>query len=413
MSSPILRGGDLRVEKDGKPIADAVRAVLLPIWNAWHFFALYANADGVTAREIASAANVLDRYALAKTRALIEDVQAALDAYDVAGACASVTAYLDALNNWYIRRSRPRFWASEPSADKRAAYDTLFTCLTALMRVASPLVPFLSDEIYRGLTGGKSVHLADWPAASALVADAELVAAMDRVRDACSTALAMRRAQNVRVRQPLASLTIAGPSAGRLAAFTSLVEDEVNVKRVLTESAIEAFASFTLSVNARSLGPRLGPEMKTVLAAAKAGQWQRHPDGSVTVAGQRLTGDEFALRLVPKPGVACQALASGELIVVLDFAVTKELEQEGIARDLVRAIQQARRDAGLAVSDRIRLSLGLPPAQREAARAFSAYIAENVLATSLDLDGALDTQGMHASEVKLDDGAARIALAKA
>ncbi len=412
MSSPILRGGDLRVEKDGKPIGDAVRAVLLPMWNAWHFFALYANADGVAAKEIASATNLLDRYALAKTRALVEDVQRALDAYDIAGACQCITAYLDALNNWYVRRSRPRFWAAEKSADKQAAYDTLYTCLCALMRVASPLVPFLADEIYRGLTG-KSVHLADWPDAGALLADADLVADMDRVRDACSTALAMRRAQNVRVRQPLASMTIAGASAARLAAFTSLIEDEVNVKRVRSESAIESFASFQLSVNARAVGPRLGQEMKTVLAAAKQGQWTRTADGGVSVAGHALAGDEYTLRLVPKPGVACQALASGEMIVVLDFTMTPELAQEGVARDLVRAIQQARRDAGLAVSDRIRLSLGLPETERAAARAFAAYIAENVLAAELDLDGALDARGMHASEAKLDDATARIALAKA
>jgi isoleucyl-tRNA synthetase len=412
MSSPILRGGDLRVERDGKPIADAVRAVLLPIWNAWHFFALYANADGAHAREIASAEALLDRYALAKTRALVEGVQRALDAYDIAGACQEVLAYLDALNNWYIRRSRPRFWAAEQSADKQAAYDTLYTCLSALMRVASPLVPFLSDEVYRGLTGA-SVHLADWPDASALLADAALVADMDRVRAVCSTALAMRRAQDVRVRQPLASLTIAGPSAARLAGFHALIEDEVNVKAVRAEAEIGAYASFQLVVNARALGPRLGQQMKTVLAAAKQGDWTRSPDGGVSVAGERLTAEEFTLRLVPKPGVACQALDSGELIVVLDFALTRELEQEGVARDLVRAIQQARREAGLAVSDRIRLALELAPEAREAARAFSAYIAENVLALELDLDGRLDTRDMHASEAALDEGRVGIALARA
>ena len=413
MSSPILRGGDLRVEKDGRPIAEAVRAVLLPMWNAWHFFALYANADGVTAREIASATGVLDRYALAKTRALVEDAQRALDAYDIAGACQHVTTYLDALNNWYIRRSRPRFWAADKSPDKQAAYDTLYTCLRALTRVASPLVPFLTDEIYRGLTGGGSVHLADWPDAAALLADEQLVSDMDRVRDVCSTALAMRRAANLRVRQPLASLTVAGPNAARLAAFTTLIEDEVNVKRVVAEPAIEAFASFQLAVNARALGPRLGQEMKAVLAAAKQGKWERNAQGGVTVAGHALAGDEFTLRLVPKPGVACQALPSGELIAVLDFALTPALLQEGVARDLVRAIQQARRDAGLGVSDRIRLALALPEPQREAARAFAGYIAENVLASELDLDGALDLRGMRASEAQLDAATARIALAKA
>ncbi len=413
MASPILRGGDLRVEKDAKPIADAVRAVLLPIWNAWHFFALYANADGVRGTEVASADAVLDRYALAKTRALVDGVQADLDAYDIAGACQELLAYLDALNNWYIRRSRPRFWRAEKDADKQAAYDTLFTCLSALMRVASPLVPFLTDEIYRGLSGGESVHLADWPNAAALPRDVDLVADMDRVRDVCSTALAMRRVQKIRVRQPLAALTVAGPDTQRLAAFLELIADEVNVKRVRTEQAIDAFASFSLQVNARALGPRLGQEMKTVLAAAKQGDWTRNADDSVSVAGQRLTGDEFNLRLAPKPGVACQALGSGEMIVVLDFALTKELEQEGIARDLVRAIQQARRDAGLAVSDRIRLSLGLSDAHRAAARAFSHYVAENVLALELDLDGKLDARAMTASEADLGDGKARIALAKA
>jgi isoleucyl-tRNA synthetase len=412
MSSPILRGGDLRVEKDGKPIADAVRAVLLPMWNAWHFFALYANADRVRGRPARSPAAVLDRYALAKARALVVELERSLDAYDIAGACQAVLEFLDALNNWYIRRSRPRFWSAEASGDKQDAYDTLYTCLDVLLRAASPLVPFLTDEIYRGLTG-RSVHLADWPDAGALAQDDALVADMDRVRDVCSTALAMRRAQSVRVRQPLASLVVAGPSAERLTPFAALVADEVNVKRVTTEREIDAFATFQLAVNAKALGPRLGPTMKTVLAAAKQGEWRRLPDGGVLVAGQRLAGDEFTLRLVPKPGVACQALQSGEWIVVLDFAVTRELEQEGIARDLVRAVQQARRDAGLGVSDRIRLALGLDAPSRDAVRAFAGYVSENVLAVEIDLDGRLDTRGMHESEAELGPGRARIALARA
>jgi isoleucyl-tRNA synthetase len=153
--------------------------------------------------------------------------------------------------------------------------------------------------------------------------------------------------------------------------------------------------------------------MKTVLAAAKQGEWRRLADGGVLVAGQRLAGDEFTLRLVPKPGVACQALQSGEWIVVLDFAVTRELEQEGIARDLVRAVQQARRDAGLGVSDRIRLALGLDAPSRDAVRAFAGYVSENVLAVEIDLDGRLDTRGMHESEAELGPGRARIALARA
>ncbi|HKX46931.1 MAG TPA: isoleucine--tRNA ligase, partial [Planctomycetota bacterium] len=186
MSSPVMRGGDLAISPDGREFHDVVRLVLNPIWNAWYFFALYANADGVTARFRADQAGVLDRYALAKARELVERAETALDAYDVAGACAEVRAFLDALNNWYIRRSRPRFWAAERSPDKQDAYDTLFTCLHVLCRVAAPLLPFLADEVYAGLTGEESVHLADWPDAAALPRDPALVADMDLVRAAAS-----------------------------------------------------------------------------------------------------------------------------------------------------------------------------------------------------------------------------------
>ncbi len=411
ISSAVLRGGELRVEKDGKAIGDVVRAVLLPIWNAWHFFSLYANTDGVTAQPTRAGATLLDRYALAKTRELVERVGGAMDAYDVAGACQAVLDYLEALNNWYIRRSRPRFWKSERDADKQAAYDTLWTALTTLCRVASPLLPFLTDEIYRGLTGGESVHLADWPDAEALPAEPALVADMDRVRDVCSTALALRRQHDVRVRQPLASLTVAGAGAERLRPYLALIEDEVNVKQVGLSEEIAAFATQKLQLNARVVGPRLGPDMKKALAAARAGEWTREGD-AVVVAGQRLAAGEYSLLLEAKEGVACQALDSGELIAVLDFALSEALVHEGLARDVVRVVQQARRDAGLHVADRIRLSLGLPDGSAEAVRAFADYVRENTLATELDLDGGLSGPGVFSASADLGGGALHVALAK-
>jgi isoleucyl-tRNA synthetase len=412
VSSAVLRGGELRVEKDGKAIGDVVRNVLLPIWNAWYFFALYANTDGVRARPTATGTNVLDRYALAKTRELVTAIGARMDAYDVAGACQAVLDHLEALNNWYIRRSRPRFWKAERDADKQAAYDTLGTALEVLCRVASPLLPFLTDEVHRGLTGGDSVHLSDWPDPASLPDEPELVRDMDRVRDVCSTALAMRRQQNVRVRQPLAKLIVAGPGAERLAAYLDLVRDEVNVKAVELSERIEAWASFKLQLNARALGPRLGSEMKKALAAAKAGDWKRDADG-VTVAGHRLEPGEYTLLLEAKPGVACQALASGEMIAVLDFTLSEALVQEGLARDLVRIVQQARRDAGLHVADRIRLSLALSPEAREAVRAFAAYVKEQTLASELDLDGAPPGPAPFAVDAELGGSPARVALARA
>src|SRR5262245_44468550 len=412
VSSPILRGGELRVEKDGKPIADVVRNVLLPIWNAWHFFALYANTDGVRARATSSGGSLLDRYALAKTRELVTRLGDRMDAYDIAGACQAVLEHLDALNNWYIRRSRARFWKSEKDADKQAAYDTLYTALVTLCRVASPLLPFLTDEIHLGLTGGESVHLGDWPDAAALPDDPGLVRDMDRVRDVCAAALAMRRARSVRVRQPLATLTVAGPGAARLTPYLDLVRDEVNVKEVRRSEEIESFASRRLQLNAKALGPRLGPDMKKVLAAARAGDWKRDGDG-VVVAGQRLEHGEYSLLLEAKPGVECQALAAGDMIAVLDFTLSERLLQEGIARDLVRVVQQARRDAGLHVADRIRLSLDLSEEQRAAVRAFAAYMSENTLAVELDLDGALDGSGVFRLDAELRGGPVRVALAKA
>jgi isoleucyl-tRNA synthetase len=221
----------------------------------------------------------------------------------------------------------------------------------------------------------------------------------------------MRRQQNVRVRQPLARLIVAGPGAQRLAPYLDLVRDEVNVKDVELSDAIEAFATFRLQLNSRALGPRLGGEMKKALAAAKAGAWKRDAEG-VSVGDQRLLPGEYTLLLEAKPGVACQALASGEMIAVLDFTLSDALVQEGLARDLVRLVQQARRDAGLHVADRIRLSLALPESASAAVRAFSAYVQGETLASELDLSGALDAAAFQV-EAELGGSKVRLALSKA
>ena len=189
MSSPVMRGGDIAVERKGA--AEATRAVLSPLWSAWKFFTMYANVDGYQAKCCAEPAEVLDRYVLSKARLLVEQVTAAMDAYDLSGACGAVTAFLEALNNWYIRRSRDRFWsrvgASQASDRSKAdAYDTLYTVLRTVCLVVAPLLPMVSESIYRALTSERSVHLADWPDPATLPSDESLVAGMDTVRDACS-----------------------------------------------------------------------------------------------------------------------------------------------------------------------------------------------------------------------------------
>ena len=411
ISSPVLKGSDLRIDHEGRGIAEVVRSVLIPLWNVHHFFCLYANVDSVQARLRVDATGLLDRYVLAKARELRDEVTRCLDDYDLAGACARVQAFLEALTNWYLRRSRERFWRPGLDADKRDAYDTLYTVLVVLCRIAAPLLPLVTEAIHKSLTGERSVHLLDWPAPEDLPADAELVADMDRARAVCSVARQLREARQVRVRQPLRSLTVAGPGAAGLAPFTALLEDEVNVKRVELRDGVEELARFRLQPNPRALGPRLGEKMKAVLAAARAGEFERLPDGRVRVAGETLDPEEFTLRLEAREGVACEAVASGEVVVLLDLEVSEELRQEGLARDLVRAVQQARKDAGLHVADRIRLALSLPAELREAAARFRDYVAEQTLAVDVDLDGRLDRAGMFTQRVDLG-GPAEIALAK-
>ena len=412
MASPILRGNDLQIDREGHAIRDVVRLVINPIWNAYYFFCLYANSEAIKATFRHDASAVLDRYILAKTRELVIEVADQLDRYELAGACSAITAFIDALNNWYIRRSRDRFWRHEKGPDKLEAYDTLYSVLVTLLQVVSPLLPLVSEEMYRGLTGEKSVHLADWPTAEDLPADPELVAHMDRVRSVCSAGLGVRRTHDVRVRQPLRRLTVAGPNVEQLAPFRALIQDEVNVKEVELSSELDVFATFRLQVNARTLGKRLGSKMQEVIRASKRGEWHELPTGGIKVAGEVLAEGDYELKLDAREGVACQALATNDAIVVLDLEVSPELEQEGRARDLVRAVQQARKEADLHVSDRIHLVLTVPDEFQSAAERFRQYIAEQTLARTLEFDGSTPRQGFFMHEANLAGHAVQIALSK-
>jgi isoleucyl-tRNA synthetase len=412
VSSPIMSGGNLRFARDDRQIRDAVRTVMNPIWNAYYFFTLYANADGIEAKLDTRSPDLLDRYILAKTFELVSKLAKALDGYDFPSACNQVVAYIEALNNWYIRRSRPRFWRSQHDQSKTAAYDTLFTALTVVCRAISPLLPLVCEEIYRGLTGKASVHLSDWPTELDGCADAKLVAEMDRVRDICSAALSLRAAQNIRVRQPLAELVVAGSQISQLEPYLDLIADEVNVKRVRLSHEIDDYATFRLQVNARAIGPRLGGETKSVIKASKQGEWSALPDGGVLVAGHSLSQGEYDLLLQPRDGVVCESLPSNDAIVVLDLALTDELVGEGLARDVVRAVQQARKEADLDVSDSIRLVLGLDDSWRRAIDPFRAYIAEQTLATEVDLDGDPRAEDLFAHEASFGDANVRVGLAR-
>ena len=412
ISSPILRGQNLSIDREGKGIAEQVRLAIIPFWNSFKFFCTYANEDGVKAKFRTDSEQLLDRYILAKTRSLVEEVTDRLDQYDVPGACFGVSAFIDALNNWYIRRSRPRFWnqGGDASAADQDAYDTLYTVLTTVMRVVAPLLPLLSEEIYRGLTGEKSVHLADWPDAESLPKDDGLVEEMDLIRAACSAGLALRKERDLRQRLPLRSLTIAGPDADRLEPYFDLIRDEVNVKEVQLSDRIEDLGDFVLKVNARALGPRLGKRMKDIMGAANRGEWESSDDGTVSVGGETLTAEEFELRLQPKGDLASQAVAGNRAIVALDVELTEELELEGIANDVVRVIQSGRKNAGLLVSDRIQIWATLPPRVKEAFETHQSAIADATLAVEVHLDAGSPPAEAHREELEIHGGAATFAL---
>jgi isoleucyl-tRNA synthetase len=296
------------------------------------------------------------------------------------------------LSNWYIRRNRDRFWG-----DDAAAFDTLFTVLEAVCRTAAPLLPLTTEEVWRGLTGGESVHLTDWPDVCALPADDKLVSAMDEVRDVTSTGSALRKAAGLRNRLPLAGLTIVVDDASALRGLESIVEDELNLKSVtLVEAGSEQASAYDVSqrltVNARAAGPRLGKDVQTVIKASKTGDWSVESDGTIVCGGVPLTEGEFTLETIA--GEADSDAATAVLprggFVVLDTHVTAELEAEGVARDLIRTVQQARRDAGLDISDRIALTVSGPQDVVAAARAHEALLTSETLATSVSYADATE-----------------------
>ena len=395
MASPILRGGNLIVTEQG--IREGVRQVLLPLWNAYSFLALYAPKVGDWRTD---SPNVLDRYIMAKLASLRDEITAAMDVCDISGACEQLRQFAEALTNWYVRRSRSRFW--EEDAD---AIDTLHTVLEVTCRLAAPLLPMVTESIWRGLTGQRSVHLTDWPQEVALPADPELVAAMDQVREVCSAASSLRKAKGLRVRLPLPRLTVAVSAPDRLQPFVDLIADELNVKSVELTDDIAAYGDFELTVNAKVAGPRLGKAVQQAIAEVKSGRGVRNTDGTLSAGEAILNPGEFESKLVAADPDSTAALPGGAGLVVLDDTLTPELEAEGWAKDRIRELQDLRKSTGLDVSDRISVIMSVPAERIDWARAHAELIAGEILATSFQF-------GEPADGVQIGDGV-RVAISRA
>lgn len=396
MSSPVLRGGNLVVAEDG--IRESVRHVLLPLWNTWYFFSLYAGTcnggAGYLAQtvdmedpEVLGRLEVMDRYLLARTRDLAETVGVVLAEYDIPAASVAIRDYLDLLTNWYVRTTRDRFWEEDARA-----FDTLFTALDVLTRVMAPLAPLVAEEVWRGLTGGRSVHLTDWPELPETVADPDLVAAMDEVRAVVSATHALRKAGKLRVRLPLRTLRVVTAHPRLLEPFTALIASEVNVKDVvLVDPAGSGLhVREELALLPRMLSGEVRKLTSQLFGAVRSGQWEQVEAG-VRFPGVQLDGvpvvlaeGQYTLTTVvdAEDGSVAAVLESGAF-VVLDTTLDEELEAEGYARDVVRLVQDARKDAGLHVSDRIALALVLPAAQMAWVQAHEEMVCRETLTVEL------------------------------
>ncbi|OZG59448.1 isoleucine--tRNA ligase [Bifidobacterium lemurum] len=415
MSSPILRGGNLIVTAEG--IRDTVRQVMLPVWSSYYFFTLYANAanggKGFDARTLradeVAALPEMDRYLLARARMLLERATKSLDEFAISDACDAVSDFIDVLTNWYIRNTRDRFWNEDENA-----FNTLYTVLEAFMRVLAPLAPMEAEAVWRGLTGGESVHLADWPAlvdasgaatelGEVLVGDDALVAAMEKVREVVSGTLSLRKAEQIRVRQPLSKLTVVVADPTAVAAYEEILKSELNVKAVALSTLEDAGEHGLkivneLRVNARAAGPRLGKQVQFAIKASKSGAWHVDTSGAPVVETPNgeiaLVEGEYELinRVEQENADADAAAVSAALptggFVILDTALTDDLVAEGYARDAIRAVQDARKSAGLDIADRIALTLTVPAADAAKAEQFKDLIAGETLATSLEIEAA-------------------------
>lgn len=403
MDSPVMRGADLMVDPEGKFIRDVVRLHIKPIWNAYNFFTLYANADGVKAEFDTSSENLMDRYILAKCREAVEKIEVGLDAYDTPTACGAVSDFFEVLNNWYIRRNKERFWNESSDEVDQAAFNTLYTVLVTMCKAAAPLLPMTLEEVYTGLTGGDSVHLQDFPKVEGLPEDADLIADMDFTRDICTTGLSIRSKNNIRVRQPLSKATVYFDPELQVSLFQELISEELNVEEVIYSSALTEHADSKLQINFPELGKRLKKEgkeakMKEIIVASKKSEWKEvHVETDISnlettfshieIAGEILSefNLEYQLLLTPKNDKNAQAISTNDALVVLDLNITPELAKEGLARDFVRMVQEARKKADLHVSNRIALTVQTQGKIAGAIEANKPYIAEQVLATSLEL----------------------------
>jgi isoleucyl-tRNA synthetase len=397
-------------------IGEALRQFLLQLWNTYGFYVLYANANGLAPGALpdpAACEHELDRWALSRLSATIETVAERMDDYDATSAGRAVAGFVDDLSNWYVRRSRRRFWEGDA-----AAFATLRHCLVAVTQLLAPFTPFVADEIYRNLDpdGEVSVHLCDFPAAPRR--DTALEEAMDVAREAVRLGLAARGQSKVKLRQPLRAAVVVATGREREAIerLAPVVREELNVKELRFVSAADELGELEVKPNYRALGPRFGKDMPLVAAAVAAldpahvGTALREERTiGIVIDGHdhQLGGGELLVAMRPLEGY--QLEREGSHAVALELALDETLRREGLAREVVHAIQAARKAAGLEVSDRIALTLDGADELLAAAREHEPYVTGETLATAVAYAGAQNGQAVEIDGMALRIGVARSA----
>ena len=396
--SALIKADDLRYSNEG--VREILKSFILPLWNAYSFFVTYANIDGISPVAAPdNPSNPLDKWILSEADSMVEKCASALDAYDLAKAVDPIMEFIDLLNNWYIRRSRRRFWKSvgpdgTSDTDKTEAYGTLYGVLKTLITVASPFVPFITDAIWQNLRtkdDPESVHLADFPAAEERRRDRNLEFRMEAVRHAVSMGRALRSQYNIKVRQPLRTVELVTRNSEEkkvLLEMEDIIREELNVKNVVFRDNEEDLVEYEAKANFRVLGKELGKDMKLTaekISALSQKEIQGILEGatlSIEITGGKsvdITTEKLDIRRLEKANL--KVLNEGTLTVGLDTEITGELLKEGDVRDLVRGVQNLRKESGLEVTDRIVLSLGGSERLKSAWEAFTDYVSSETLAS--------------------------------
>ncbi len=386
---------DVRFSEDH--VDEVFKKFNLTLWNTYSFFVTYANIDNFTPPTPSELAefqpqNELDIWILSELNALIAEVTTQMEAYNLTKATRPLTEFVDQLSNWYIRRSRRRFWKSESDSDKQEAYQTLYLVLTAFCKVIAPFTPFIADAIYKNLTKLDSVHFADWPEVDKKRLNADLNEVTNTIREIVSLGHTIRGQQKIKVRQPLALVEVAIADAklkAKISNQTEVILEELNIKELNLATDLGDKVKPVLKINAKLIGPKFGKEVQTIINEAKAGNFQILESGQAQILDFLIEPEEFELAFEAKPGLA--AAAKDGIVVILHTEISEELKYEGFARDIVRQIQDLRKEADYQVSDRITIMLKTDNPELETAILnFADYIKTETLATELQQSGDMD-----------------------